>query len=404
MFPGNSTATEAILDAATVLILDEMNNVDVDYDNSVMSSFLSSCNEFEVSNYLFAFAMAKRFNEDVFIALIDQMMDDDIIESCAPRSASRALWSCAMLLSLDDVVGNANRKHEFALKQVDLFHQLSPKLLLTSSLSPTDISSAMWAMGKAEYAIDQGIFDQLSESLASDDMLTRSSTRLVSQALWACGAMVQFEDFTSLTEISDSQEREDVGIESIDDDEASNVPYLKSADRYLRFLIANEEHMTPKHISQSIWAMGRLRLSNFILIEQMADIALRLSASLNAREIANIVWGLSKLEFNKKSEVISKLVDCLISSPKLRKQCNAMEASTILFVLGKLKIRDEEAFSVLSNILKGQLTEASTQSITNSLWAHSVVSIPPPPELLGLWAQDRLNLLTVSSTTIAEGK
>ena len=401
MFQGNSTATKPILDAATVLILDETNNVDVDDDNLDMSSFLSSCNEFEVSNYLFAFAMAKRLNEDVFVALIDRMMDDDIIENCAPRSASRALWSCAMLLSLDDV-GNANRKHEFVLRQVDLFHQLSPKLLLASSLSPTDISSAMWAMAKAEYAIDQGVFDQLSESLASDDVLTRSSTRFVSQALWACGKMVEFEDFTSLTAVSYDQEGEDVGIES--DHEAPKVPYLESANRYIRFLIANEEQMTPKHISQSIWAMGRLRLANFILIEQMADIALRLSSSLNAREIANIVWGLNKLEFAKKPEVISKLVNCLISSPKLWKQCTAQEASMIMNVLGKLKRRDIEAFSVLSNILKEQLTEASTQSITNALWAHSVVNIPPPPELLGLWAQDRLNLLTVSSTTNAEGK
>jgi len=403
MFQGNSTATKPILDAASVLILDGTNNVDVDDDNLDMSSFLSSCNEFEVSNYLFAFAMAKRFNEDVFIALIDRMMDDDIIENCAPRSASRALWSCAMLLSLDDVGNAHNRKHEFALRQVDLFHQLSPKLLLASSLSPTDISSAMWAMAKAEYAIDQGIFDQLSESLASDDMLSRSSTRFVSQAIWACGKMVEFEDFTSLTEVSYDQEGEDVGIES-DHDEAPKVPYLESADRYLRFLIANEEQMTPKHISQSIWAMGRLRLSNFILIEQMADIALRLSASLNAREIANIVWGLSKLEFAKKPEVISRLVDCLISSPKLRNQCKSQEASMIMNVLGKLKIRDVEVFAVLSNILKDQLTEASTQSITNALWAHSVVNIPPPPELLTLWAHDRLNLLTVSSTTNAEGK
>ena len=73
-------------------------------------------------------------------------------------------------------------------------------------------------------------------------------------------------------------------------------------------------------------------------------------------------------------------------------------------VLGKLKRRDIDAFSVLSNILKEQLTEASTQSITNALWAHGVVNITPPPELLGLWAQDRLNLLTVSSTTNAESK
>lgn len=118
---------------------------------------------------------------------------------------SRAMWSCAMLLSLDEASGNVgnslNKPNEcvggesfLRARQIDLFHQLAP-LLLFSPLSPTDASMAMWAMAKAQYALDKGIFDQLAMSLVSEDMLERSSTRLISQALWACGRMVSYNIF-----------------------------------------------------------------------------------------------------------------------------------------------------------------------------------------------------------------
>ena len=117
------------------------------------------------------------------------------------------MWSCSMILSLDGanshISNSDNKQNEFALsisgesflheRQIDLFHQLAP-LLLFSPLSPTDTSCAMWAMAKAQYVIDKGIFDQLAMSLASEAMLKRSNTRLVSQALWSCGKMVEFED------------------------------------------------------------------------------------------------------------------------------------------------------------------------------------------------------------------
>ena len=54
-----------MLDKASILILDQTSNA-IDDGDWTSSSFLSSCNEFEVSN-LFAFAMARRFDEDVFI-------------------------------------------------------------------------------------------------------------------------------------------------------------------------------------------------------------------------------------------------------------------------------------------------------------------------------------------------
>jgi hypothetical protein len=382
MFQGPSIATTSMLDAATVLILEDTNKGEED-EGWDYHSFLSSCNEFEVSNCLFAFATAKRFDQGVFNSLADQMMEDDIISSCTPSSASRTMWSCSMLLSLDNAGSCENH-----YKLVDLFHQLSP-VLLSSSLSSTDISSAMWAMAKSEYVIDRGIFDQLAESMASDEILKQSNTRLVSQALWSCGKMIEFEYQKSIAEIQ-------VGSDEFD--ESDNIalripPYVESAHKYVQFLTENRDQISPKQISQSIWAMGRLRLSDRVLIDEMGEIASCMHASLNAREIANTVWGLSKVDYQE-SEVISKIVR-RIMSPHISKECTAQEASMLLFALGKLQIREEEAlvlFSSLSMILKRQLNDATSQSIFNALWAHEVVGIAPPPELLSTWAHDRLGM------------
>ena len=321
------------------------------------------------------------------------------------------MWSCSMLLSLDEASRHSdnpyNMQNEFDLnydgesflreRQVDLFHQLAP-VLLFSPLSPTDASCAMWAMAKAQYVIDKGIFDQLAASLASEEMLKRSNTRLISQALWACGKMVEFEDPKVIGQVDDSDG--DTGNESEEDVTLDLPPYMNCADKYLRFLIANQAQMTPKHANQAIWAIGRLRLSDPFLIQEMADIASRLCPKLNARESANIVWGLSKVNYDK-PEIITKLIHHVITSPNnLAKECTAQEAANMLFALGKLQIRDKDSFASLSSILMNQLHEATSQAIANALWAHEVVGFEVPPELLSTWAQDRLGMTVLG--TIAE--
>ena len=422
MYQGNSSATSAMLDAASILIRDDneaksdiMEDDDLveNWDDFSSFTFLSMCNEFEISNYLFAFAMAKRFDESVFISLIDQMVEEEILESCTPSSASRALWSCAMIMSLDEVGRHIEESYqtpgEFALgssslftatssflheRQIDLFHQLAP-LLLSSSLSPTDTSSAMWAMAKAEYVIDQGIFDQLAETMASTDMLDRANTRLVSQALWACGKMVEFEVQSRRGNIQyGSEEGEGIGPdEGVDESEEEGAlnqpPYVQYAGQYIKFLLTNESQITPKHIAQSIWAMGRLRIMDFK--HEMGGLAIRRCENFNAQEIANIVWGLSKIDYDN-PEIITSLIQRISTSANLAEETTAQEASNMLYALGRLQLRNEEAFASLSTILKNSLHEANSQSIANALWAHEVVDIAAPPELLQLWAQDRLGL------------
>jgi hypothetical protein len=372
MFQGTAPATKSILNAASILIAEE--------------SFLSSCNEFEVSNCLFAFAMAKHLDQAVFNSLTDQMLDEDILMSCTPSSASRAMWSCSMLLSL-----NQNGKSENSYKLVDLFHQLSPLLLSSSSLSSTDISSAMWAMAKSEYIIDRGIFDQLAEAMASDGMLKQSNTRLVSQALWSCGKMIEFEHLKSTNEDGDNLEE----VHESDDNVINYTPppYIESAHKYVQYLSQHRNQISPKQISQTIWAIGRLRLSDCLLVEEMSDVASRMHSLLNAREVSNIIWGLSRVDYDK-PEVVSKIAK-RIMSPHVFEECTVQEASMLLFALAKLQICKEDAlllFPSLSMILKRQLNDATSQSIVNALWAHEALGIPQPEELLSIWAQDRLGM------------
>jgi|EP00970_Alexandrium_tamarense_P008063 hypothetical protein len=63
MYSGESIATKAILEAASLLILDFDDEDSNAGEESELAPFLSRCNEFEVSNLLFAYAMAKRFDK-----------------------------------------------------------------------------------------------------------------------------------------------------------------------------------------------------------------------------------------------------------------------------------------------------------------------------------------------------
>lgn len=300
------------------------------------------------------------------------------------------MWSSSMLLSLDE----AGSQNEFSSnisdntflreRQIDLFHQLAP-LLLFPPLTPNDISFAMWAMGKAEYVIDPGIFDELALMLSSKEILKQSSTRLIAQALWSCGKMAEFEDLHVFAAPDDIDEEEGT----------ANIlpPYMKCSEKYLQHLIANRSRITPYQLAIACWAIGRLRLSNTFLVNEMGDIASNLCGRLNARETANVVWGLSKADYDR-TDVVSNLITHVILSDELSEACTAQEASNMLYVLGRLQIRDEELFSALTSILSDKLHESTSQAIANSLWAHDAVRIDPPVELLSSWAQDKLGMVT----------
>lgn len=94
-------------------------------------------------------------------------------------------------------------------------------------------------------------------------------------------------------------------------------------------------------------------------------------------------------------ETITKLINHVITSPDLTGRCTAQEASNMLLSLGRLEIRDREAFAALTQILVHRLNEAhavDSQTIANSLWAYDAVGLEPPPELLSTWAREKLGL------------
>ncbi|KAL7435992.1 hypothetical protein ACHAXM_004953 [Skeletonema potamos] len=389
MFPGSSDVTKSILDAASMLIRDDTIPIDVsDYndvifvDYGVTPPFILQCNDYELSWCLWAYAVARRFDKDVFIALTDQILEKISDDSVTASSASRVMWSTSVLLSLDEAGDQHDGRH------IDLFHQLSP-ILLSSHLSPTDLSCAMYAIAKTNYVFDRGVFDFLAEELASDEILERSNTRLVSQAVWACGKMAEFED--PILSSSESV----VGVQ--EDTAPIQPPYLNSVYKMLTFLIRHKAQMTPKHVAETIWAaFGRLSISDQFYLDEMSDIASTVAPQCNSREIANIVWGFSKVDYADDPQMISNLVR-VITTTKLSKQCTSQEAANCIYALGRLYIRDQELFSALSSIIKDQIHDANSQAITNCLWAHDVVGLPSPPELLSVWARDTLGMDTYSA-------
>jgi hypothetical protein len=61
------------------------------------------------------------------------------------------------------------------------------------------------------------------------------------------------------------------------------------------------------------------------------------------------------------------------------------EAANILYALGRLDIRDEDVFKILSDIILDQIEVVSAPAIANVIWAHRVVYITPPQQLMDTW-------------------
>jgi precorrin-6x reductase len=87
-----------------------------------------------------------------------------------------------------------------------------------------------------------------------------------------------------------------------------------------------------------------------------------------------------------------QLVRFITDSTVLSEECTTQEAANILYSLGKLEIKDADAFESISNILMRQLQDASSQAIANALWAYDVVALDPPVGLMGCWAREKLGI------------
>ena len=187
----------------------------------------------------------------------------------------------------------------------------------------------------------------------------------------------------------------DIHVVPPEDETLNQPPYLNSVYKMLNYLINNQEHMTPKHVAETCWAaFGRLSISDEYYLEEMSATVSRVASHCNSREIANIAWGFSKVDYTENAKLIRNLVN-LITSSDLSNECTSQEAANCIYALGRLGIRDQELFSALSSIIKNQIQDANSQTIANSLWAHDIVGLPAPPELLSAWARDTLGMDTI---------
>ncbi len=125
-----------------------------------------------------------------------------------------------------------------------------------------------------------------------------------------------------------------------------------------------------------------------ILASEASKIAL--TYKFNSQEIANIVWGLSKTDFD--NEAIISILTKQMQNDEIIKHTTPQEAANVMYALGKMMIRDEETFSCMNEVVMRHLDQATTQTIANALWAHDRVNLTPPQKLFDSWAKQKLDI------------
>jgi hypothetical protein len=334
------------------------------------ASYLSKCNEYELSNFVWYMAMSNHYDKQILRKVTKRMKEKDIILSCSTSSASRSLRSLTKIVETDHV------DLEMRERLYEMFQCLGGNLI-KDPLSPLDSSSAMWAMAKSSYSLDMNIFDHLAEELASENSLKRAKVRYISEGLWACGKMISWEDPLR---------------EKIEYGDFNPPPYTDSAKTFASFLIQFSDQLSPKDIAQAIWAIGRLKIEDSSIIDPMATIAKETAEKqmFNSQEIANIIWGLSKVRFDDAISI--QVFTKQLKHPSILKQCTPQEASNVMYALGLMNIDDEDTFALMNNVLMNQINDATTQTIANALWAHEVVNLQPPQLLFNQWAKEKLDI------------
>jgi len=302
------------------------------------------------------------------------------LSECTPSSASRYLWSFTALVE--------RGQEDLVIKEVlfETFQALGG-ILLSSKLTNAEISSTMWAMAKASYSLDMGIFDHLAEILAQDKMLERASTRQISQALWACGKMIAWE---SPLQAKGSG----VGGGGAPFAGITFPSYMNRARKFASYLVTTRLNMmSPKDIAQSCWALGHLKIHDAKIVNPLARTAATFAQRnlFNSQEIANTIWGLSKTKF--RDEWLIRSLTRQLRNPSIKEQCTPQEASNILYALGIMKLRDEATFHCMNDVIMLQLSEVTPQTLANSFWAHDRVQLQPPQQLLDGWLKERIDVV-----------
>ena len=368
LMPGRNSSTENFFKATCHLFRPGGSN----------QNFRNQCDDSDLSMVTWCFAKARFVDNELLSSLMSMFLRKSIIDQCSASSASRMLWSVTSLLSIDSYKDNDYLR----LQQFNLFSNLSP-ILLIKPLTPTDSSSVIWAMAKASYASDLGIFDHLTEFLASDEVrMQKLSAKQLSQSVWACGKMIAFEDPRVISDKSQES--------------YTSLAYVESASIITAHLSERCDDMTPKDIAQVIWAVARLHNEKSSTnLTPFLSVIVKWSDSYNAQEVSNILWALSKI--NVEDKLIETVVEALrirLLNPDVVVNMNAQEASNVLYACAKMSIDDTSIFSTLSEVLMEQVNFATSQAIVNAMWAHEQVGLSPPQGLLDSWAEQKLGIIT----------
>lgn len=354
-------------------------------------SFLKRCGVTELANFCWfaAFKAHGKWHDDdqVLIALGNRILDKDITVASTPKLACRILNAFANLLCNRPFILDTNRYHAEGPRHsallTDIFGLLGEHLL-SKQLSPLDASSAIYAYAKSSYFYDMGIFDHLVEVVASQ--VSACSLRQISQCLWACGKMV-------VVDIASDYDDNDSAIQP--------PPYLASAMEMASYLANHANELSGKDVAQTLWAMSRMGLHDARLVNPLLERLYLINADLTTQERANILWALGKMQKIDDCKIVFVLTRRFALPPFLVDDVVSMikpqEASTILYALGQLNIRDDEVFRNLTYIILDQIGSASPQTIANVLWAHRAVYIEPPRQLLESWASHKLPGLVIAS-------
>ncbi len=336
-------------------------------------SFLDKCDVAEIANFLWFASIARWRHEGALQALGERIVDREICDRCSPKLASRILATYTSIVCLPD---NDLQPAEEILHQLTsrIFHSYGGHLL-TSKLSPGEVSASLHAYAKAAYFQDMGIFDHLLSLMAKMSFSVEKPTvRQMTQSLWSCGKMSVFD--------------------STEDSKDSRSPYFQSAHLIAQALSKRTDELSQVDVTQCIWALGRLGTTNKAIISPFAERAFTLVHSMNAVEISNVLWGFAKLDYTDNilvGKMTARLTDdALVVSPK--------EAAMTLYALGRLRVRDEKTYSILSGVMIDRIEATSAQAIANTLWAYRNVNLRPPEDLLNFWAVQKLGLVSAISS------
>jgi len=335
-------------------------------------SFLERCSVKEIANFLWFLSIAQSFDEKMLLNIGHCLMEDEMIDSCSPKIASRVLATFTSLVVLKE---RYKSEPLMELKQ-DLFYNYGGHLL-SSNLSPAETSSALYAYAKANYVQDKGVFDHLVNLLASSRHAC--SSRQLSQTIWSCGKMIAWE-------------RQETELLNDENAKMEDPPYLGNALSIAKELSGRGEELSPADVAQIFWGLGRLEIQNEQIMTALANRTFEICSSMNPVEVSNILWGVVKIQYSD-----GKLIGCLTErlAEENTKITSPRVAASILFSLGRLRWRDEVLFRKLSSAMIDDVENVNAQSIANTLWAFRAVRMRPPRELLDTWAITRLGIVPV---------